>query len=599
MDGLKVLGKLRASLLPLVLALCARTAWCEPVLQCKKEIAAAHSRASAPTDVAVDAKGRVYVLHESDGFLDIYDNNGKLLQHRGGESEKAGSLSNITPLSMWVGRQGRSALLVSEPKQQLVRAVLVPDQNRLVTVKLHGHPEPMNGPAALARDVQGRFYVWVQNQGKVNVFDGAGRYTGNVPVPGLRRPMQLCVDGDGQLYCMDSAGLTVFKNDGQMAYELSGVTAMYLTSADRLAVASRNWIRRYNHDGRLEADVPSPRLLNDYEAIAISLNDENQFFVYGRDPMSGSGMIHKLGARGELMTQFPQPTRRPAAPDPGTRLDYEGRVRVWDNPTSRWLKLHPGGKREASWSFVAEADTKGHLSKPAGLAIDGEDTAWIADAGNCRLQRFNLAKGGWQKPFVVGLQGADPRGIPRSLALGRGMLYCVVYPPRGQGNIVLQARDREGKLLTERALCSAQGDPVVKVACGPTGDIFVYQSRCKVLKRWEDTPNITRYSPTFQKLAEIGRDGMGLSPPSQPNQRLFLKPQEDMIPYGQGLLLPTNGTVYRLNVNLQIEAEYKLQFKQHSAGAERLEDFGGGAIHGKLLYLSDMGNQCVQRVILP
>ena len=51
--------------------------------------------------------------------------------------------------------------------------------------------------------------------------------------------------------------------------------------------------------------------------------------------------------------------------------------------------------------------------------------------------------------------------------------------------------------------------------------------------------------------------------------------------------------------NLKIVAEYRLRFKQHSAGSKKLEDFGGGAVHKLLLYLSDMGNQCVQRVILP
>jgi sugar lactone lactonase YvrE len=586
-------------LLALAGGILGQLAWAEPVLRCKTEIAAVEAPAAPPSDVAVDTKGRVYVLYEGDGFLDVYDDNGKLLQHRGGTSEREAGLTSIVPLSMWVGRLGRSALLVSEAGQQIVRAVLIPDQDKLVTVNLKGQPDPISGPCALARDLEGRFYVWSQNQNRVLIFDANGQYTSGVSVSGLGRPSQLAVDSEGQIYCLDAKGLTVLKSDGGVAFEIPEVNAMYLTGSDHLAVASRDWVRRYSHDGRIEIDLKFLDIVKKYEPVAISTNDESQFFVYGRDPMSGRGVIQKLSAKGEVLSDFPQSVRRPAAPDPGTRLDYEGRIRFWDKASGRWLKIHPSGKREAFWAFQAQSDDKGRLAKPAGLVIDGSDTVWVADAGNCRLQRFSLSKGGWLRPVPIAIQGGEPQGAPRSLALGRGVVYCVVYPPRGRGAVVLQSISPEGRVMAQRSVCSAQGDPVVKVACGPDGDIFLYQSRVKVLKEWQDNPTLTRFSRSFQKLAEVGGDTPGMNPPGHPEQRLFLKPQESLIPYGQGLLMPTNGKVYLLNGKLKIVTEYQLEFKRHTAGAENMEDFGGGAMFKKLLYLSDMGNMCVQRVNLP
>jgi hypothetical protein len=310
-------------------------------------------------------------------------------------------------------------------------------------------------------------------------------------------------------------------------------------------------------------------------------------------------MIQKISGSGEILSENPQSVRRPAAPDPGTRLDYEGRVRFWDKATSHWLKLNPNGKREASWGFQAESDDQGRMRKPAGLAVDAGGTAWIADAGNCRIQRFNLAKGGWLRPIPVTIQGGEPQGAPRCLALGHGVVYCVVYPLRGSGSVVLQTLNTDGKVLGQRSVCSAQGDPVVKIACASNGDIFLYQSRVKVLQQWEDNPTLTRFNRSFQKLVEVGGDSPGLNPPGHLEQRLFLKPQESMIPYGQGLILPSNGLIYMLNSKLKIESAYKLQLKGQGLGSESPEDFGGGAVFKKLLYLSDVGHLCVQRVNLP
>ncbi len=590
--------KVKSLLSLAMLSLIGLTAVAEPVLVCKQPYAVIDTRYTPPTDVAVDSKSRSYLLYETDGFLDIYNSQGKMVAHRGGQAESENNLSAITPVSMWVGREGRTALLVAEPHQQVIRAILVPDRTRLVTIALTGQPEPMVGNAALARDLQGRIYVWTQHPSAIYVFDSDGQFLDKQSVPTDRRPVQLAVDSTDKLYCLDTSGVKVIDPKGALLWEVAGATTMYLTGSDYLALASRDWIRRYEPSGKLEKELKSLEILRKYEPVALSINDDGQFFVYARDPFGGGGEVQKISAQGDVLTEFPQPTRTSAVPDPGTRLDYQGRIRFWERQSSRWMKIHPGGKQEASWAFVPESDPRGNLSKPSDIAIDGNDTAWICDPGNSRIQKFNL-KGGWQKPFSVGIQGGQIRANPRSLALGRGLIHMVVYPAGLNGDIVLQTRNRDGKLLRQTPVCGASGEPVVKVACNGKGEIFLYQSRSKSIRGWQEVPSLTRMNSDHKVQLTVGGDERGFFPPGKPSQRVNLKPEEDLLPWGQGLLIPCNGVVYRVNPQLTIEAEYKLKLKPGRSASTRLEDFGGSCIAGNLLYLADMGNQCLQRAILP
>lgn len=571
----------------------------EGVLVCKQPYAVLDNRFAPPTDVAVDPQNRAYLLYEQEGFLDIYDGNGRMLQHRGGEAENERRLISITPVSMWVGREGRSALLVAENKQQVIKAVLVPDKDKLVTIPLSGHPDPLSGPAALGRDLQGRIYVWTQNPAQCVVFDSDGYFLDKQTIPSDRRPVQLAIDSTGKLYCLDTAGLKVVDIKGNLEYEVNGATAMYLTAGDYLCLVSRDWLRRYDHNGKMEKDIRSLELLRKYEPIAVSINDDGQFFVYGRDPFGGAGEICKISTSGEVLTEFPQPSRTSATPDPGTRLDYQGRIRFWEKRSEQWQKLHPGGKQEGGWKFLPETDPRGHLTKPSDVAIGSSGDAWVADTGNFRLQRFNL-KGGWLKPISIGIRGGPAKACPRSLALGRGVIHCVVHPPNGNGEVVLQARDRDGHLVQQKSICPAIGEPVVKVACNAKGEIFLYQSKTKTNRGWQESPGLSRLDPNYNVQLAVGGDNVqGLYPPGNPSDVLNLKPQEDIVPYGQGLLVPCNGKVYRLNPQLVVEGQYRLKLKPGRVASRRLEDFGGSCIGGSILYLADMGNQCLQRAILP
>lgn len=577
-------------------AVLAGAVWAQGRLQCKYELKLEPLGSAPPTDVAVDSSERLFVLHEGDGFMDIYNKDGVLLQHRGGQAESRLQPTGVTALSQWVGRLGKSALLVSEAGQLVARGVLLPGPHSLEYVPFSGLKEPIEGSAALARDLEGNYYVWSLSASKAYTFNSQGQYLGARRLPSLRRPQQLAVDSSGWLYCLDTTGLHVVDTKGDMRYEVAGAQAMYLTGSDVLALAGRDWVRRYSPDGEMESDVRDLEPFQQAEPVALSINDQGQYFVYLRNPDSNTGRVVKLSAGGKVLSDFPQPARAPGSPDPGVRLDYQGRMHLW-NGKNTLLKLHPSGKSERSMVYIPSADPKGQMLQPADLIPGPDGQIWIADAGNCRLQRFRYGEG-WQKPITVGIRDGDPRGVPRSLAFSPyGHLYVVVHPRNRQGDVVLQTRDQSGKLLTQRSLCPGWGDPVVKIASSPGGDLFVYQSRAKTVRGWEEAPTLLRIAPRGQVAAKAGGDGPGLTAPGNPGRRIVLKPQEDLVAWQGKLLVPSGGSVFLFSPELEPLQEYTLVYKQ--GPNPQFGEFGGAARAGKLLYLVDVSGRCLQRAVLP
>ncbi|MFN8611403.1 MAG: hypothetical protein U0931_27910 [Vulcanimicrobiota bacterium] len=565
-------------------------------LMCKQEIRLQPLGAAPPTDVTTDAAGRIYILHENDGYMDVYTKDGQLIEHRGGQAEVRQQLTGVTVLSQWVGRLARSALLVSEPGQQLVKGVLVPGPHSLEWTPLSGMPEPIRGGVALARDLEGNFWVWSEQNHKIYEFNPQGQYFGARRTPQLRRPVQLAVDSQGNCYCLDTWGLHVLNPEGGTRYEVDGAQAMYLTGTDVLGLAGRDWLRRYAPDGNMQAQVRESETFREGEPVALSMNEDGDFFVYLRNPDRRDGMVLKMTMAGKILSEFPQPERIAVSPDPGLRLDYQGRIHFW-NAKSQLLKIHPSGKVERTMAWVPSAEPKGQLVSPADLAYGPDGQVWVADAGNCRLQRFKFGSG-WQKPITIGIQNGDPRGVPKSIAFNPfKLVYCVVYPRDQRGDVVLQTRDLEGKLLAQRSLCPSWGDPVVKIACDPGGELYIYQSRAKTVRGWEEAPTLLRYAARGQKVAQAGGDGPGLSPPGANSRRIQLKPQEDLIPWQGKLLVPSNGSIVLFDKELQAQREFGLIFKE--GRNPQFGEFGGAVQSGKLLYLVDIGGRCLQRVVLP
>lgn len=592
------MARLRVFLLLVALGLAVWAA--PPEWLCKKDIAYLPD-APPPTDVAVDKQGRLYLLYGSDSFLDIYSSEGELIQHRGGQAEEKHAPRAVTPQSLWVGRLGATALLVTDQANANLHRLLIPTDDELKMLVLR-KPKDMQLPAplALARDPDGFWYVW--SGSTIAIFGKDGIYQEKVTLPPMKRPIQLAVSSKNDLYCLDAGGLHVFgPKGGEAKFDVAGAQIMYLTGADRLAAVGPDWLRRYNPAGRVELDLKEPPFLEKGTPTAVSLNDQNGFFLYLRDGARGDGDILKLDAKGEVLQTFPQPVRFPTVPDSGFRLDFEGRVQYWVVKSSSLVKFHPGGKLERSLAYVPGADPQGRMLNPAELVVDKNGTVWITDSGNSRLQRFSLAEGGWLKPVPIGIKGGPARAIPRSLAINSaGALLVAVHPPGAGGEVMLQTLDGQGQLIAQRSLGSNRGQPVVKLAVAANGELWVYRSRAGAGGGpVEENPSLERFDARGNKIASLGPDGRIFHYPEDTTARIVLRAQEDMVPYRDGLLLPLQGRLLAVSPEFEVTDLAVVRHPRGSKGGKLACEFAGATLQGNVLWVTDMANRCLHRVPIP
>lgn len=554
--------------------------------------------ADIPTEVAVDAQGRLYVLYGQRAFLDIYDAEGKRLQRRGDvPQEESQGPTRLIPVSQWVGRLAKSLLLATEPGDQVLKWALVPGDRRFAAVQLSGAPRELTGRGAVARDLDGRIFVYHEDSHTIYVFGGSsGNYQSSIKLEGESvRPRQLAVDSTHRFYVLGGQGLSVFRSNGERAYHLGGVGVFYLTGSDRLVAAGEDWIRRFSPDGALAREYSAPPEASGLEPSAVSINDKGYLYLYYRNTVAGDGVLVKLDPQGIPIASWRQPVRFPGAPDPGTRLDYLGRVHWWDSQAGRLLTVQPEGKTVRSLAYSPAPDPVGFMGNPTDMALAPDGTLWLADPGNFRLQRFHFDKG-WLDPVPVGIQHGPGRAHPSQLAITpTGHVLCVVHPPAGRGKVVLHRRDSQGKLISQKPICDAGGEPNVKVAVAPDGAIFVYRtggspSNADYLQQ----PLLEKFTSRGDLLASAGGVARNFHLPNKFLSQIALKPQEDMVPWKGGLLLTTAAQVLRVDDHLAVREVHEVKLPYGLV----LPDFGGSVLAQGSLWVTDMANRCVHKIPL-
>jgi tripartite motif-containing protein 71 len=165
--------------------------------------------------------------------------------------------------------------------------------------------------------------------------------------------------------------------------------------------------------------------------------------------------VLKLSPGGEVVARWRLPGERQpgeSSSPRGVAVDSAGNVYVTDTPRDRIHKFSPQGQVIATWGVCetpSEAnkycDSKqpGRFIGPEGIAVDGRDNVYVAEAAGLRLQKLST-DGQPRAVWDLKGRGLGELFIPGSLALDQG---GYVYVSDGFNNQVLKFDPNSGNVV--------------------------------------------------------------------------------------------------------------------------------------------------------
>jgi DNA-binding beta-propeller fold protein YncE len=267
----------------------------------------------------------------------------------------------------------------------------------------------------------------------------------------LSGPKDLAVGADGRIYVVESVAnrVTVFNPDGSIA------TA---------------WGQPGNGDGEFNEPWGIALGPGGEVYVADTWNHRVQKFdPNGRFLAKWGGMADTRGQVDQRLGFFWGPR--------DVALDSQGLVYVTDTGNKRVQVFDQEGR--AVRAFGGEGSEPGRFKEPVGLAIDS-DVLYVADTWNGRIQRLDL-QGSPLGEHQVGLwPGQSVTNKPYLAATGQGVYFTapdlgVLSQLAADGQLVLSVQP-EGPGGAGPGLPSG-------VAVGPSGEVFVADSRAGVLHR--------------------------------------------------------------------------------------------------------------------
>jgi len=276
---------------------------------------------------------------------------------------------------------------------------------------------------ALAVDGAGNVYAVDPESRRVQVFDAGGNLQsewrgGRSPVDPEQfvEPRDVAVAPDGTLFVVDR-----------------GANAVRWRSRDGLRAGS--WGEAGAEPGQLDAPMGIAAAPDGHVYVADTRNHRVQVFAPDGTLVTVIGAAQEGGVDRTALGVLDAPVDVAVAPDGSVRVLEAGNHRVQ-------VFGRDGAPRHALGSLGA---MDGQLSAPAAIAVDAEGGTWVADRANGRLVRWDAcgrllpAMGGalaWQRYRVGALDG------PTGVAIGPdGSAYAA-----DSGNARIQRFGRDGRV---------------------------------------------------------------------------------------------------------------------------------------------------------
>jgi sugar lactone lactonase YvrE len=428
----------------------------------------------APTGVAVDARGNVFVSDAEEGRVYRIDaGTGMIATVAGsgvveGDAGPAVKARLVRPTGLAWSSSGD--LLIADPGDHRVRRVDM--SGRITTVAGDGLPGDrgdggpayrarLSSPEGMAVDARGDVYIADRGNDRIRRVSAATGEISTVIGMGLRSPTAVSVERAGNLWVADHGNHRVTR------FDLRG------------RVLTGGWNEPGADPYSIAVDTGTGLLVSDAERrVVFRVN-------HGRaEPVAGNGGVGYVGDGG------PARSARLGYPQ-GLAVDAGGNVYVADSQQNRVRRIDAqtgiirtvGGDGRAAFDGDGGPGRRAALNSPSGVCVDRSGVLYVADTGNNRIRK--IADGiittvaGDGVPSLGGDGGpaaaAHLRG-PTGLAIGaEGDLYVV-----DAGNRSLRRIDRATGTITTVIASSLA---LASVTVGPAGELLVADNdRARILR---------------------------------------------------------------------------------------------------------------------
>jgi hypothetical protein len=365
----------------------------------------------SPTDVAVDASGRLYVADFVNQRVQQYTRAGAVWTYS--RTYGVTGIPYLTdpyhynrPTGVGIAADG-SMYIVEENGHRLTKFNAAGD-TLLWSVGVPGlkgdwtsNPNIFSNPADLAFDSSGKVYVADRWHGQVRVYNPSnGSHHASIDIFGC--PGGITISSTDFLYVADPCDQTVkIYNPAYQQVAVMGVSGEtgsdnnHFRDLEDVAVGS---------DGKIYvADAGNARV-QVFNADRTYLRTLGETGVFGRD-FGHFGWVNGL------------------ALDSAQRLyiadEWENRIQVYDQDGAYLTTI--GGE----WG-----GRNGQMRGPSGVALDSAGNAYVADTYNHRIQKFTLGTPGWEQVNINGFGAIDNTRVS-SLITFQGQLYAGVGNDNG------------------------------------------------------------------------------------------------------------------------------------------------------------------------
>jgi len=256
-------------------------------------------------------------------------------------------------------------------------------------------------PCGVAADGSGNIYVADTYNSRIQVFDSSGTFMKAWGQKGtgsgsLARPWDVAVDGEGNVYVADTYNYRIQKFDlngvylgqwgqkgkgnGDFAF-LSGIFvgpdgSIYTVDAKlhRVQVFDNQgrFLRSWGSKGKGSGSFVSP----------FGLAVDGSGNVYVAD--SKMRRVQKFDSQGRFLAAF---TDRLTYPVDIAIDQSSGNLLILDAASHLIWEMSPTGQNLRSYGGPGRSS--GQFVEPYGLCADGASNVFVADTGNCRVQKFS------------------------------------------------------------------------------------------------------------------------------------------------------------------------------------------------------------------